>query len=430
VRTSSPLQLVASYSFDVDVDYPRATANIVERLAVTNMGRPVEALALSVLPNVDVGRGREFELRALEIDGRHPPLRWSEDGGVVVVPLARPLRRHGTTDVRIDFTLHPGSGADGTRAAAVSGAGGIIQFLLWYPMLSDGRTIAALGDPLGAVPVSDVRYRITSRTPVDVAVPGVVSGRTRREVSGRLEHARDFAFAIGPRLQRWAGRSGATSVEVYARRGADGATARDIAVRALDRIGRALGTPYPAGRFVLVGGTMDMESSGIAFVHPDAFPSEYRIAHEVAHQWFPWLIGSDQQRAPWLDESLATYLGTGLRPPHVAWCSNAPVDWPADRFPAPTALPASGGCDGYVDTVYLKGAAMLAAIDRAMGHREFTSAVREYVATFRWGVATGDDLLAILRSHAGGHLDRLLRGWLRLPSVPGIQPDRGLGQLP
>ena len=31
------------------------------------------------------------------------------------------------------------------------------------------------------------------------------------------------------------------------------------------------------------------------------------VAHEVAHQWFYGLVGSDQWREPWLDESLATF---------------------------------------------------------------------------------------------------------------------------
>ena len=31
------------------------------------------------------------------------------------------------------------------------------------------------------------------------------------------------------------------------------------------------------------------------------------VAHEVAHQWFYGLVGSDQWREPWLDEGFATF---------------------------------------------------------------------------------------------------------------------------
>jgi aminopeptidase N len=31
------------------------------------------------------------------------------------------------------------------------------------------------------------------------------------------------------------------------------------------------------------------------------------IAHETAHQWIPFLIGSDQNDEPWLDEAFAVY---------------------------------------------------------------------------------------------------------------------------
>ena len=34
---------------------------------------------------------------------------------------------------------------------------------------------------------------------------------------------------------------------------------------------------------------------------------EYVIAHETAHQWIPFLIGSDQNDEPWLDEGFAVY---------------------------------------------------------------------------------------------------------------------------
>jgi len=279
------------------------------------------------------------------------------------------------------------------------------------------------------VPASDVRYTIRSTAPLDFAVPGEVSSRSSREVRGRLDHARDFAFAVSPRFSSWSGRSGATRVEVYSRPGADGAIARDLSILALDRIGQVLGAAYPASRYVVVGGTMDMESSGIVFLHCDALASEYRVAHETAHQWFPWQVGSDQQREPWLDEALATYLATDLHGPHIEWCSEVPVDWPVGRFPSQAIVAGASSCNGYVDTVYLKGAAMFAAIDRTIGHRAFVAALRDYVATFRWRIATGEDLLATLRKHAPGVLDRALDGWLSHPSMPGLQPDRGLGPL-
>jgi len=428
-RAASPGELQATYDFDVDLDYAAGSATVTERLRVRNQGRATDALELFVLPHLDADGAREFELGSLEVDGRRPPLRWTQSGANLTVGLVSPLRYGATTELVIEFVLRAGADVDTAQAAAVSKADGIMQLLLWYPILSDGRGVAAYGDPLGAVPPSDVRYTIRSVAPIDFAVPGVVSSEGTREVSGRLDRARDFAFAAGPHLSRWTGRSGATRVEVYSRPGADGALARDLSILALDRIGRLLGAAYPTSRYVVVGGTMDMESSGIVFLHRDALASEYRVAHETAHQWFPWQVGSDQQREPWLDEALATYLATDLHAPHVPWCSDVPVDWPVDRFPSQPIEAAASPCNGYLDTIYLKGAAMFAAIDRTMGHRAFVAALRDYVATFRWRIATGDDLLAMLRKHAPGVLDRVLDGWLRQPSMPGWQPDRGLGPL-
>jgi Peptidase family M1 domain len=430
-RVASPLQLAATYDFDVDLDYAAGRAVVAERVRITNLGSRVDTLQLFVLPHLDADGAREFELRKFEVDGSRPALRWTQQEANLVVPLPAPLGHGATTDLVIDFTIHAAANVAAMPAAAVSKAEGMMQMLLWYPMLSDGHGVAAYGDPVGATPVADVRFRLRSASPVDFAVPGVLSTRTRHEVVGRLERARDFAFAISPHFRRWTGGADGERVEVYSRPGGDGATGRDLAIRALGKIASVLKAPYPASRFVLVAGMMDMESSGLAFVHQDALASEYRITHETAHQWFPWLVGSDQQREPWLDEALATYLATDLHGPHVPWCSYLPVDRSVEQFLVEPPQVAAATCTGYVETVYLKGAAMFAAIDRAMGHRAFLAAIREYVASERWAVASAHDLVRVLRAHApdGAKLDAILRVWLSQPAIHGRQPNRGMGPL-
>jgi hypothetical protein len=301
-----------------------------------------------------------------------------------------------------------------------------MEFLLWYPILSDGHDARLDGDTMSATPVGTVTYRIRSRTRLEMAVPGEVLVQTPHETTGRLEHARDFAFAVGPDLRRWSGRSGDTRVVVYGPRDWNGAFARDLATRALGRLGRLLEQPYSPERFVLVGGSMDMESSGLVFLDAELPADDYRVGHEVAHEWFHWLVGNDQLREPWLDEAFATYLGGGLVPRHDdGYCSELPVNSSAYRFPSVPLETYWTDCDGYVQTVYYKGSWLLDHVRDVMGEEAFFEAIREYVAAHRFGVATGADLVAAWRRHSSLVTDAVLAAWLDLDALRTGPPDVG-----
>ena len=55
-----------------------------------------------------------------------------------------------------------------------------------------------------------------------------------------------------------------------------------------------------------------MEYSAYAVIGDAAYQAggdtlEMIVAHEIAHQWFGALVGSDQITAPWLDEAMCEY---------------------------------------------------------------------------------------------------------------------------
>ena len=61
------------------------------------------------------------------------------------------------------------------------------------------------------------------------------------------------------------------------------------------------------------------------------------VDHETAHQWFYALVGNDQARDPWLDETLATWAQTRLgsgepRSPMLGGTTRpAPSCWPSSE---------------------------------------------------------------------------------------------------
>jgi aminopeptidase N len=111
--------------------------------------------------------------------------------------------------------------------------------------------------------------------------------------------------------------------------------------------------------------------------------------------WFYGLVGNDQGRDPWLDESFATYaqlLTAGgdtpafgdIPQPDRRDVGKPMTYWPQVRHPD----------TAYYDTVYNVGAAALLQARQSAGADAFDAAVREYVRRNAYAVATPKDVEA------------------------------------
>jgi Peptidase family M1 domain len=117
------------------------------------------------------------------------------------------------------------------------------------------------------------------------------------------------------------------------------------------------------------------------------------VPHEVAHMWFYGLVGNNQARDPWLDESFAVYaevLADGdarmllslPTPPRVRNRVGESMQWYA-RLHNP---------DLYGSGVYLQGGAMLHRARQAAGPATFDRLLRDYINSNAHQVATDDDV--------------------------------------
>jgi aminopeptidase N len=165
---------------------------------------------------------------------------------------------------------------------------------------------------------------------------------------------------------------------------------------------------------------------------------ELVVAHEVAHQWWHGLVGSDSRAHPYVDESLAQWsallyleerygaararedadmqVKMGYQMMRVMGHPDGAVDRPADAFGHPIV---------YAGLVYGKGPYMYPALRRAVGDRTFFAALRRYVDTYRFRQATSRGFVDQLAR--GRHRQRvraIARRWLE-----GTHGDSDLGQL-
>jgi aminopeptidase N len=124
----------------------------------------------------------------------------------------------------------------------------------------------------------------------------------------------------------------------------------------------------------------------------DATPS-----HEVGHEWFYGLVGDDQARDPWLDESFATYVEAIHRGNENYYAGATIPSAGRNRVGQPMTYWEKYGENTYFRSVYLQGATALLNARTAAGAAAFDRAIRCYVNSAAHRVARPGDLVAALR---------------------------------
>lgn len=152
--------------------------------------------------------------------------------------------------------------------------------------------------------------------------------------------------------------------------------------------------------------------------------------HEIAHQWFPMQLQSNEAAEPWLDEGFADYL-TIRTLAQLYGAERSVIDLPFLRVGYESmqraqfvtaalrqrlAQPAWAFADQgvYGATAYGKGSLALMSLERALGERRFSAAMRTYADAWRWRHPTTADFQRSLEDSTGESLD-----WFFQPYVYG-----------
>lgn len=166
----------------------------------------------------------------------------------------------------------------------------------------------------------------------------------------------------------------------------------------------------------LLGTQMDMFQSLL----------EMTIAHEVAHQWWAIAVGSDSQRAPFVDESLTNYsalvyfedrygkaAADKMRDIHLKTAYSAGRMLAGADAPANLAASAYAGNLQYAAVVYGKGALYYDALRRTVGDKVFFESLREYYRRYSGRIAGPRSLLEIVEARAPqSDVEALYRRWI------------------
>ncbi|MFQ5690330.1 MAG: M1 family metallopeptidase [Gemmatimonadota bacterium] len=219
------------------------------------------------------------------------------------------------------------------------------------------------------------------------------------------DSVRDVAFSFGNHylwdatralVDRDKGRYAA--VNVLYRKGAPRFDQVADMARAALEVHSRLMVPYPYSQLTETeGGSGGMEYPMTVFVgaYEDAFREDGVTAHEIGHEWFPMLVGSNETRYGWQDEGLNTFdtffatdeffpdsmRGRGLRESqksYLTFVRQADEDLsmmsPANSFGVAQS--------GYGVEAYSKPSAALWALRSILGDETFRKAYRAYI--HRW----------------------------------------------
>lgn len=432
------------YHIDLHIDDVLTQLHGQEELLYTNQEE--EALSeiyLRLFPNILDGSAT---IANLTLNNQPVEPIFELRNSAARLPLPTPLLPGQQAALKLDFTItvpNKGGGNYGIYAFLEE----ILALAHFYPMV-------AVYDDQGwnvEIPprIGDVLYADTSFYLVRVTAPVsqtlVASGlEIERQTIDGLQvvtfaagPVRDFYLAASDRYAVVSQATGQTTVKSYApAEFIEGAKAAlDQAIKAIESFNARFG-PYPFTEFDIVATTnfaLGIEYPGIIALLVDLYKPggqvrsqsaaalmEGVVAHEVGHQWFYSLIGNDQVNEPWLDEALAQYAtliyyndiygqgsADGFRSSlQRRWARINQADIPIGRPVRDYSV------EEYSAIVYGRGPLFIEALAETMGQATFAEFLRDYVQSYRWGIATGADFKRLAEQHCNCDLTTLFEEWV------------------
>ncbi|MFC2159415.1 M1 family metallopeptidase, partial [Actinomycetota bacterium] len=148
-------------------------------------------------------------------------------------------------------------------------------------------------------------------------------------------------------------------------------------------------------------------------------------SHEIAHQWWYNVIGSDVVDNPWLDEALAMYssliyfednstdeeyqeLFDYFQMEYQNTINLGEDDIITESLEHFEEL----GSEHYSTIVYIKGALFFHSLREQIGDNAFFEALQEYYELKKYQIATPEDLLNSFEKSSGEQLDYIYQEWL------------------
>lgn len=403
---------------------------------------PLNEIYFRLFPNTAGGR---ITVSSVEADGADADMVREFADSALRVSLPEPLQPGDRLELQLDFQVEVAQEMAGNYGLFGYFDGVLVldEFLPTIPVYDGGWNVE-VPPPNGDLTYYDTSFflvRVTAPAELTIVASGIEAGREQngdtQSVLFAAGPARGFYLAASERFTLITRMVGETTVNSYAFPGwMEGSTlALQFASASLEAFGQRLGS-YPYTEFDVVSTPMmalGMEYAGMTAItlqayDPEAlisgFPSqvilESTVAHEVAHQWFYNVVGTDQVDEPWMDEALVQYF-TGLyyadsygEEAYRSFRDSWENRWQrVEKAEIPIGLPSAAYAEyEYAPIIYGRGPMFIEALAAAMGQHQFDAFMRDYYQSHKWGIGTSDAFRQLAEEHCGCNLTALFDSWV------------------
>ncbi|HET7042393.1 MAG TPA: M1 family metallopeptidase [Gemmatimonadales bacterium] len=307
-------------------------------------------------------------------------------------------------------------------------------------------TVAATGvlqNPVEALTATQ-RARILRARSSDTAIAIITKEEAERTTATprgartwryHADSVRDFAFATAPNFRWDASNYDGVQINTYYRPGATlWPEANRMARSAVKHYSEQwLKYPYPHAS-AIEGPIEGMEYPMMTFdpSGPVRTDLQWVVAHELGHQWFPMLVGSNERLFPWMDEGFNTFID--LQNAAEYW-HGTPYGDTIEVHPLhlydehaltgseqPLITPPVQVRDLFW-TGYQKPALMMRTLrEFVLGRPRFDDAFRAYAAAWEFKHPTPGDFFRMMRDRTGMDLSWYWRDWVYTTN----RPDQGV----
>jgi aminopeptidase N len=434
-------QLPGATVYHIDLEIPGNFRRLQGREQVLYTNRedePLDEIYFRLFPNT---AGGEATVSALTVDGQNVEPVYEFLDSAMRLPLPVALQPGERIEIEMDFEVKVAREMEGNYGlfGYFDDILALDEFYPVIPVYDDEGWNVKVPPPNGDLSYYDASFylvRVTAPADLTVVASGVEIGR---EHEGRNQvltfaagPARSFYIAASDRYVVISKTLGETVVNCYVVAGLEDdrpAITLQQVRDALKSFGGRWGA-YPYTEFDVVSTPMlasGVEYPGMIALATSLYESdspmvslESTVAHEVGHQWFYNIVGSDQVDEPWLDEALVQYV-TGIYY-HDTYGARAERDWRdwmygywsrAGQADIPIGLP-SGSYEGsqYGPIVYGRGPLFVVALEEKMGRETFDGFLRDYAESNKWGIGTGDEFKRLAEQHCQCDLTPLFEEWV------------------
>lgn len=293
-----------------------------------------------------------------------------------------------------------------------------------------------VGDPFYA-DISNYIVKVT--TPKDYVVVATGEEEECEKEKDKIttinaQMVRDFAIAISNQFSK-------TSLETkegvdinfyYTDNNINSENILKISERSLRYYGKILGS-YPYSELDIVEGELlsptCMEYSTLILMNSkllEETQSVLSIAHEIGHQWFYNIIGSNQIKEPWLDEAMVMYLQQNmfLLEEDIKDLMNKERDKlitamnPMREVSLYSDLSTFSSWETYYNIHYIRGQLMIHGLREKMGEEKFNEFLKAYYQKYAFKIVDTEGFIDTAEEVYGSSLGLFFSEWMSSEILP------------